>query len=82
MTVTSFDPTYIQSDCPPANQPWHSDDPNEIPLDQYVFNTEAHPLPIWDSLPERTMRHKMEELARLRREDGEPVFTHSRRHAT
>ncbi|XP_076021220.1 mannosidase, alpha, class 1B, member 1b isoform X2 [Genypterus blacodes] len=24
-----------------------SDDPNLINLDQYVFNTEAHPLPIW-----------------------------------
>ncbi|XP_034397060.1 mannosidase, alpha, class 1B, member 1b isoform X3 [Cyclopterus lumpus] len=26
-----------------------SDDPNLISLDQYVFNTEAHPLPIWPS---------------------------------
>ncbi|KAI8518400.1 Endoplasmic reticulum mannosyl-oligosaccharide 1,2-alpha-mannosidase [Branchiostoma belcheri] len=24
-----------------------SDDPNLLPLDKYVFNTEAHPLPIW-----------------------------------
>lgn len=23
------------------------DDPNVLPLDQWVFNTEAHPLPIW-----------------------------------
>ncbi|XP_013413805.1 endoplasmic reticulum mannosyl-oligosaccharide 1,2-alpha-mannosidase-like [Lingula anatina] len=27
-----------------------SDDPNLIPLDKYVFNTEAHPLPIYSSL--------------------------------
>ncbi|XP_063346809.1 mannosidase, alpha, class 1B, member 1b [Pelmatolapia mariae] len=26
-----------------------SDDPNFISLDQFVFNTEAHPLPIWPS---------------------------------
>lgn len=26
-----------------------SDDVNLINLDQYVFNTEAHPLPIWPS---------------------------------
>lgn len=26
-----------------------SDDPNLISLDRYVFNTEAHPLPIWTS---------------------------------
>ncbi|XP_023694261.1 mannosidase, alpha, class 1B, member 1b isoform X2 [Paramormyrops kingsleyae] len=26
-----------------------SDDPNLISLDKYVFNTEAHPLPIWPS---------------------------------
>ncbi|KAL3966289.1 endoplasmic reticulum Man9GlcNAc2 1,2-alpha-mannosidase [Sarotherodon galilaeus] len=26
-----------------------SDDPNLISLDQFVFNTEAHPLPIWPS---------------------------------
>ncbi|XP_068167597.1 mannosidase, alpha, class 1B, member 1b [Antennarius striatus] len=26
-----------------------SDDPNLLSLDQYVFNTEAHPLPIWPS---------------------------------
>ncbi|XP_018614917.2 endoplasmic reticulum mannosyl-oligosaccharide 1,2-alpha-mannosidase isoform X3 [Scleropages formosus] len=26
-----------------------SDDPNLISLDRYVFNTEAHPLPIWPS---------------------------------
>ena len=24
-----------------------SDDPDLLSLDQYVFNTEAHPLPIW-----------------------------------
>uniref|UniRef100_A0A8C2Q107 alpha-1,2-Mannosidase n=1 Tax=Cyprinus carpio TaxID=7962 RepID=A0A8C2Q107_CYPCA len=27
-----------------------SEDPNLISLDKYVFNTEAHPLPIWNSL--------------------------------
>ena len=26
-----------------------SDDPHLIPLDKYVINTEAHPLPIYDS---------------------------------
>lgn len=26
-----------------------SDDPGLISLDEYVFNTEAHPLPIWPS---------------------------------
>lgn len=26
-----------------------SDDPDLISLDRYVFNTEAHPLPIWPS---------------------------------
>ncbi|XP_010767683.1 endoplasmic reticulum mannosyl-oligosaccharide 1,2-alpha-mannosidase-like [Notothenia coriiceps] len=26
-----------------------SDDPSSISLDEYVFNTEAHPLPIWPS---------------------------------
>lgn len=25
------------------------DDPNVLPLDQWVFNTEAHPLPVWGS---------------------------------
>jgi mannosyl-oligosaccharide alpha-1,2-mannosidase len=25
------------------------DDGNVVPLDQWVFNTEAHPLPIWGS---------------------------------
>jgi hypothetical protein len=24
-----------------------SDDPEVLPLDQWVFNTEAHPFPIW-----------------------------------
>ncbi|XP_056141761.1 mannosidase, alpha, class 1B, member 1b [Lampris incognitus] len=27
-----------------------SDDPNLISLDQYIFNTEAHPLPIWPAI--------------------------------
>ena len=26
-----------------------SDDPNLLPLDKFVFNTEAHPLPIYES---------------------------------
>jgi mannosyl-oligosaccharide alpha-1,2-mannosidase len=25
------------------------EDPSVLPLDQWVFNTEAHPLPIWGS---------------------------------
>eukprot|EP00798_Chlamydomonas_sp_ICE-L_P030875 gene30875-35919_t len=39
-----------------------SDDPNEIALDEYVFNTEAHPLPIWGSKSEIAMRERIELL--------------------
>eukprot|EP00798_Chlamydomonas_sp_ICE-L_P014757 gene14757-20806_t len=45
-----------------------SDDPNEIPLDEYVFNTEAHPLPVWGSKPDLEMREKREKYARARNE--------------
>ena len=27
------------------------DDDRLLPLDEYVFNTEAHPLPIWNTMP-------------------------------
>lgn len=42
-----------------------SDDPNVIPLDKYVFNTEAHPLPIWgtehDIRVRRALQHRLRE---------------------
>jgi hypothetical protein len=39
------------------------DDPFVLPLDQWVFNTEAHPLPIWGTPPDaRALR-----VARARR---------------
>lgn len=28
------------------------DDANVLPLDQWVFNTEAHPLPVWGTEPD------------------------------
>lgn len=28
-----------------------SDDPHLLSLDAFVFNTEAHPLPVWTSAP-------------------------------
>eukprot|EP00198_Chlamydomonas_reinhardtii_P010757 XP_001700094.1 alpha-1,2-mannosidase [Chlamydomonas reinhardtii] len=37
-----------------------SDDPNEIPLDEFVFNTEAHPLAIWGSATDRKLRKILE----------------------
>ncbi|EFJ41245.1 alpha-1,2-mannosidase [Volvox carteri f. nagariensis] len=33
-----------------------SDDPDEIPLDEFVFNTEAHPLAIWGTETDLTLR--------------------------
>ncbi|KXZ54812.1 hypothetical protein GPECTOR_4g883 [Gonium pectorale] len=33
-----------------------SDDPEEIPLDEFVFNTEAHPLAIWGSKTDVKLR--------------------------
>jgi hypothetical protein len=35
--------------CVPVCHPACSDDPELLPLDQWVLNTEAHPLPIWGS---------------------------------
>jgi hypothetical protein len=32
------------------------DDPNVLPLDQWVFNTEAHPLPIWGTPADKQVR--------------------------
>ncbi|XP_069576189.1 mannosidase, alpha, class 1B, member 1b [Brachyistius frenatus] len=34
-----------------------SDEPDLVSLDQYVFNTEAHPLPIWPSNASQTHTH-------------------------
>ncbi len=34
-----------------------SNDPNLISLDKYIFNTEAHPLPIWPQEEWRTNKH-------------------------
>lgn len=33
------------------------DDPNVLPLDQWVFNTEAHPLPIWGTPADKQVGH-------------------------
>ena len=43
-----------------------SDDPDVIPLDKYVFNTEAHPLPIWGSEPDLRVRKMLDEALRQR----------------
>lgn len=32
------------------------DDPNVLPLDEWVFNTEAHPLPIWGTAADNKVR--------------------------
>jgi hypothetical protein len=32
------------------------DDPNVLPLDQWVFNTEAHPLPVWGTPADKQVR--------------------------
>ena len=32
------------------------DDPTVLPLDQWVFNTEAHPLPVWGTAPDMRVR--------------------------
>lgn len=47
-----------------------SDDPDVIPLDKYVFNTEAHPLPIWGSEPDLSVRRKLDEAVRWRRRES------------
>ncbi|GFR50049.1 hypothetical protein Agub_g12100 [Astrephomene gubernaculifera] len=36
-----------------------SDDPDEVPLDEFVFNTEAHPLPIWGSPADTRLRQAL-----------------------
>ncbi|GAX82024.1 hypothetical protein CEUSTIGMA_g9452.t1 [Chlamydomonas eustigma] len=43
-----------------------SDEPDVIPLDKYVFNTEAHPLPIWGSEPDTKIRLKLEKNMKAR----------------
>jgi hypothetical protein len=45
------------------------DDPDVIPLDQYVFNTEAHPLPIWGSEADLKVRRKLDKAMRERLAD-------------
>ncbi|KAG2434808.1 hypothetical protein HXX76_007693 [Chlamydomonas incerta] len=37
-----------------------SDDTKEVPLDEFVFNTEAHPLAIWGSATDRKLRKVLE----------------------
>lgn len=32
------------------------DDPNVLPLDEWVFNTEAHPIPIWGTHADKKVR--------------------------
>ncbi len=44
-----------------------SDDPDVIPLDKYVFNTEAHPLPIWGSEPDLRVRRKLDKILKARK---------------
>ncbi len=41
-------------------------EPNVIPLDQYVFNTEAHPLPIWGSEADKAVLDTIPEAAKER----------------
>ncbi len=48
-----------------------SDDPDLIPLDKYVFNTEAHPLPIWGSEPDLRVRRKLDKILLERQADKE-----------
>ncbi len=46
------------------------DDPDVIPLDKYVFNTEAHPLPIWgtdaDLKAQQRLKHLSERTKRIK----------------
>ncbi len=62
------------------------DDPDVIPLDKYVFNTEAHPLPIWGTEPDleaqKRMKHLRERMDKIKaegaaaaREDAEEETT-------
>lgn len=39
-----------------------SDDPNEIPFDEFVFNTEAHPLAIWGTKTDVKLRQRLLEF--------------------
>lgn len=55
-----------------------SDDPEVIPLDQYVFNTEAHPLPIWGSEADLKVRKKLDDALRKRRAQKEDVRRNGR----
>lgn len=43
-----------------------SDDPDLVPLDKYVFNTEAHPLPVWGSEHDLRVRRKLDQSLRAR----------------
>eukprot|EP00775_Hariotina_reticulata_P013796 gene13796-13917_t len=50
------------------------DDPSVVPLDQWVFNTEAHPIPIWGTEADKKamnrlkQRRRAEKLAQQQRE--------------
>lgn len=54
-------------------------EPDEIPLDQFVFNTEAHPLPIWGTPADQRMRQLVKDLDKKHR--MQDVFKRFRRHA-
>jgi hypothetical protein len=51
------------------------DDPDVIPLDKYVFNTEAHPLPIWgtevDLEAQKRLKHLNERMQRIQSAEAE-----------
>lgn len=48
-----------------------SDDPNLAPLDEFVFNTEAHPFPIWGSETDVHLRNKLREFHEADRQGRE-----------
>jgi hypothetical protein len=51
------------------------DDPDVIPLDKYVFNTEAHPPPIWgtevDLEAQKRLKHLNERMQRIQSAEAE-----------
>lgn len=48
-----------------------SDDPDLVPLDEFVFNTEAHPFPIWGSQTDLHLKDRLERFHRAHRQ-GKP----------
>ena len=47
-----------------------SDDPDLIPLDEFVFNTEAHPLPIWGSKTDVRVRQRLQDFISSQEQEG------------